>query len=286
MSTPGFVSVNGRRTRVRLEGSPGDPPVLLLHGIGRSLEDWAPQYPRLSGAHRLIALDVPGSGFSQRMAQRTTLPVLAQGVLETLDAIGETRPVHVVGNSLGGAVGQQLLLSAPSRVRSVVLVNSAGFGAEVAVSLRLLAVPRLGELLTRRPTRHGARMAERLAFADPAVATKERVDHALAIASQPDTAAVMLETIRSLATARGGVKAAWRGELTTGVAALSRPTLVLWGDRDRVLPMHHLDAARRLYPDAQTHLLAGVGHMPQLERPDEFAAIVRRFLQNAAPAAG
>ena len=101
MTTPAIVSVGGRRTRVRIEGDSQSPPVLLLHGIGRSLEDWAPQYPRLAGSHRVIALDVAGFGFSDRLTERSTLKALAQSVIDTLDALGERRPLHVVGNSLG-----------------------------------------------------------------------------------------------------------------------------------------------------------------------------------------
>jgi pimeloyl-ACP methyl ester carboxylesterase len=280
MSTPTFVTVAGRRTRVRIEGDPARPPVVLLHGIGRSLEDWGPQFPRLRDTHRVIALDLPGSGFSARSRQPTTLEVLAGGVLETLDAVGEQRPVHAVGNSLGGAVAMQLVVSASDRVASLGLVNSAGFGAEVALPLRLLAAPVLGGLAVRRTTRGSALMAERLSFADPALATSARVDHALAIAAQPDTAAVLLETVRALATVRR-VRSGWRDRLTGSVAALSCPTLVLWGDQDRVLPPHHLDAARRLFPHAETELFAGVGHMPQIECPDVFASRVLAFLADA-----
>ncbi|MFF2510296.1 alpha/beta fold hydrolase [Streptomyces sp. NPDC058086] len=277
MSTPAFISVNGRRTRVRIEGDPSDPPVLLLHGIGRSLEDWAPQYPRLAQGHRLIALDLPGFGFSARSPEPTTLKVLARGVIDTLDTLGEQRPLHVLGNSLGGAIAQQLLVLDPERVAGLVLVNSAGFGPEVALPLRLLTLPVLGRLVTRRPTRAATRMTERLPFADPALATKERIDHALAIARQPDPSAVLLETVRELATVRG-TKPGWRAELTAAVAKHPRPTLIIWGDRDRVLPARHLDSARRLLPHAETHLLTGIGHMPQIECPNEFAARVLTFL--------
>jgi len=186
VSAPVIVSVNGRRTRVRVEGDPASPPVLLLHGIGRSLEDWALQYPRPAGAHRIIALDLPGFGFSARAPEPTTLQVLARGVLETLDCLDERRPLHVVGNSLGGAVALQLLSLDADRVASLVLSNGAGFGTEVAIPLRLMAIPTLGELMTRRTTRSGALLTERILYADRTLASKERIEHALAIAGQPD----------------------------------------------------------------------------------------------------
>ena len=274
--TPTMITVRGRRTRVRVDGDPANPPVLLLHGIGRSLEDWAPQYPRLASTHRVITLDLPGFGFSARSPEPVTLELLARGVIETLDALGEQRSLHVVGNSLGGAVAQQLLVLAPDRVASLVLVTSAGFGSEAALPIRLLAAPVVGELLGRRTTASSARMAERLMFADPKMATAERIEHALAISRQPDPNIVAGETIRELATFRG-VKPGWRAELIAGVAKHPRPTLIVWGDRDRVLPLRQLDAARAAIPHAETELIAGAGHTPQLECPDEFAARILAF---------
>lgn len=277
MSVPTTISVNGRRTRVRVEGDPTKPPVLLLHGINRSLEDWAPQYPRLAATHRVIALDLPGSGFSHRVSGPTTLEALARSAVATLDAVGEERPVHVIGNSLGGAVAQQMLASKPDRVASLTLVGSAGFGSEVALPVRLLAVPILGRLMTLRSTRLSITLLERMSVVDPRLVTSVRIEHALAISRQPDTGPVMLETVRALASFRG-VRAGWRDTLASAVSRHERPTLIVWGDRDRLLPVRHLDAARRIYPHAQTHRFLDVGHMPQVERPDDFAALVLSFL--------
>ncbi|GGO00095.1 alpha/beta fold hydrolase [Nocardia rhizosphaerihabitans] len=281
MSSPVILTVKGRRVRARIEGDRQKPPVLLLHGIGRSLEDWAEQFVRLSGSYRLIALDLPGSGFSERLPEATSLPVLASAVLETLDAVSETRAVHVVGNSLGGAVAMQIAAARPDRVASLVLVDSAGFGSEVILPLRLMTLPGLGGLLTKHPTAASARMLERMSLADPSLITAARVEHALAIARQPDTAAVMVETARSLATIRG-VKEKWRSELLNNVAALRLPTLVVWGDHDRVLPSSHLRTARKAFPHAEVRLFPDVNHMPQIEIPDQFAERVSHFLDGVA----
>jgi len=280
MSRPHFVEVDGRRTRVRLDGAPDNPPVLLLHGIGRSMEDWAPQYELLARSHRVIAVDVPGFGFSDRPREAITLPGFARGVAAAVDAVGEARPLHIVGNSLGGAIAVQLLALQPERVASLVLVNSAGFGREVTPLLRMLAVPVIGALSTRRTTRMSARMFERTIYADRSVATKERIDHALAVGQQPHAGAVLRETAVELGTTRG-VKPEWRRQLAGAVAPHRRPTLVMWGDRDRVLPAHHLAEARRVFPHAETHLFADIGHMPQIECPKEFADLVVPFLAGA-----
>lgn len=280
MSRATFIEVDGRRTRVRVDGDQGNPPVLLIHGIGRSMEDWSTQYERLAQSYRTISLDVPGFGFSDRPKETITLPVLAQGVADALDALGEKRPVHAVGNSLGGAIAQQLLIEQPERVASLSLINSAGFGSEVTMLLRMLTVPVLGAMSMRRPTRASAALMERLIHADKSIATRQRIDHAFAVGSQPDAGAVMLETALALGTPRG-VRPEWRRELAVGVARAPRPTLIMWGARDRILPAHHIDEAMRVYPHAEVHLLSGVGHMPQIECPKRFADLLLVFLARA-----
>lgn len=281
MSRAAFVEVDGRRTRVQVGGDPGRPPVLLLHGIGRSMEDWAAQYERLSQSYRTISLDVPGFGFSERPSGPITLPVLARGVAHTLDALGETRPAHVVGNSLGGAIAQQLLVEQPDRVASLSLINSAGFGSEVTMLLRMLTMPVLGAMSTRRPTRMSAALLERSLHANKAVATKERIDHAFAVGSQPGAGAMLRETASALGTPRG-VRPEWRRDLTAAVARTPRPTLIMWGTQDRILPAHHINEAMRVYPHAEVHLLNRAGHMPQIECPKRFADLLLPFLARAA----
>lgn len=283
MSSPVFIDVAGRRTRVRVAGDRQSPPLVLIHGIGRTLEDWAEQFPRLSTRFRLIALDLPGSGFSERAPQTTTLTVMAQAVLDVLDELGEKRPVHLVGNSLGGAVAMQIAALDANRAASIVLVDSAGFGKEVALPLRLLTVRRLGEAMASHVTRGSARMTERMSLADPRLATQARINHALAVARQPDTGPVMLEIARSLATVRG-VRPEWRHELLRAVRALHLPTLVVWGDRDRVLPESHMRAAREAFQHAETRLFPGSGHMPQIEAPDAFAERLTNFVEAAVEA--
>jgi pimeloyl-ACP methyl ester carboxylesterase len=138
----------------------------------------------------------------------------------------------------------------------------------------------LGRLTTRRTTRASALFTERMLYADPALATKERIDHALAIARQPDAGTAMLEISRELVTARG-IKPRWRAELIA--AAATPPHVDRLGDRDRILPPHHLDTARRLIPHAQTHLFTAIDHTSQIECPDEFAARPRFCRRRRGP---
>lgn len=278
----GTVTVRGARIRFQQSGDPGNPPVLLLHGIGRSLEDWAAQHDRLSADHRVISVDMPGFGLSDRMPEPVTLKSLAAGVTATMDAIGETRPLHVMGNSLGGAVSMQMLAATPERVATLTLVNSAGFGKEVALMLRVLAIPGLGLRLMRRIDRRAAHRVECHLFADRSHVTDERVEFALKVAARPEHAHVFLEMARELGNFRG-VRKQWRSALLAEVARHRRPTLIVWGERDLILPCTHLSAACAALPHARSHLFPHTGHMPQIERADDFATLVRPFLSSRQP---
>jgi pimeloyl-ACP methyl ester carboxylesterase len=208
------VAVRGAQARYRVGGE--GEPVLLVHGIGRSLEDWTEQHAVLGRGYRVLSVDLPGFGRSEPLREPYSLPALASFLDGFLDAVGVDGPVHLVGNSLGGAVVMQLSVQAPHRARSLVLVNSAGFGREVALALRLLAVRPLG-----RPE--------------------------------------------------------WRDALLAQVAAAGVPALVVWGDKDLILPHAHLSAARQHLPHARFHLFQDTGHMPQVERAEELAALMTDF---------
>jgi 2-hydroxymuconate-semialdehyde hydrolase len=262
---------------VDVTGDPAHPPVLLVHGIGRSLEDWDELVDRLRDDHRVIRLDVPGFGQSDPLAGPVGHASVARGIAPVLDALGESRPVHAIGNSLGGAIVMELAVADPERVRSLTLVNSAGFGATVTPLLRMLAVPGLGWLATRRTTKQSARLLERAIFVDRALVTPERVARAVRIGNRRGNGTFMYRMVRSLSTWRG-VRPEWRARLLREVARSDRPVLVIWGDRDRILPVSHLPVALGTFPHASHHVFRDIGHMPQIETPDACAAVIREFL--------
>jgi pimeloyl-ACP methyl ester carboxylesterase len=275
------ITVRGRQVRYRVDGA--GTPVILLHGIGRSLEDWAEQHELLRARYRVYSLDLAGSGWSEPLDEPYTLPALAHFIAGFLDAVGIAEPAHVVGNSLGGAVAMQLAVDVPDRVASLALVNSAGFGREVTIGLRLLAIRPLGRLLLH-PSRYSARQIVRSLFHDPSFVTPARIEHTFALAQQPHATRAYLETARALGTIRG-VRPQWRKTLLRSLGKLGIPTLIVWGDRDLILPAAHLDAARTHLPRAQTHLFPDTGHMPQVERAEAFSQLLENFWETTGHAA-
>ena len=111
--------------------------------------------------------------------------------------------------------------------------------------------------------------------------TAYAVHSPVALAQRPHAARVLLETARALGTIRG-VRAQWRKTLLRSLAELDIPTLILWGDRDLILPATHLNAARTHLPHARAHLFPDTGHMPQIERAEAFSELLENFWDTAS----
>jgi len=270
----GHVDVGGTRLRYRKTGS--GSPVLLLHGIGQSLNDWSEQHERLSARRTVISLDLPGFAYSDRLPGTATLATLANILPAFLDALDVHGPVSVMGNSLGGAVAMKLAADHPDRVSALVLANSAGFGKEVALVLRLLAVRPLAAVLMR-PDEKASRRTVQSLFYDKELVSEARVGHAFALSQRATHRRTLLDIARDLGTI-SGVRAEWRSALIAALAESDVPMLVMWGDRDHILPFSHLEAAAAALPRAEQYVFSKTGHMPQIERPDEFAEVVEEFL--------
>ncbi|WP_084599034.1 alpha/beta fold hydrolase [Actinoplanes subtropicus] len=285
LRAPGTTTITVLRGRVRYRDEGHGTPVVLVHGIGRSLEDWIELHNLLRGrGFRVVSVDLAGYGESEPLQVLHDLPALAHFLADFAEAVGIREPAHLVGNSLGGAVAMQLSAQAPERVRSLVLANSAGFGRAVALPIRLMSVRPLGRLLLSRPSLASARRVELSFFHDPALATDDRVHLGYRLALRPHGTRVFLETAGSLGTILGA-RAAWRRALLAAVVARRVPTLVVWGDDDKIVPFAQLGAAGRYLPYARTHLFPDTGHMPQIERAEEFADLVTGFWAGAGTAA-
>jgi pimeloyl-ACP methyl ester carboxylesterase len=282
------VEVGGVPLRVRISGPEAGAPILLIHGIARSLEDWTETHDLLAAAgHRVISTDLPGFGYSRKGRERPGLAAFGRAMAGLLDAVQVTEPVHVMGNSLGGGVAMTLAVDHPGRVASLTLVNSVGFGSDQHVSLApmvdaaLAGLPGLESTFRPRARATGIQLMQDNFF-DPVFATPERLREAGRLAKQPDYQSTFIGTGATLGAPIVGVRAGWRRRLLARVQASGIPVLVVWGDADKILPPSHYGAARAAFPDAQGHLFPDTGHMPQIEKAAEFAELAADFVAKVA----
>jgi 4,5:9,10-diseco-3-hydroxy-5,9,17-trioxoandrosta-1(10),2-diene-4-oate hydrolase len=269
-----YVEVNGLRARFWAAGAAGTA-VVLLHGLGVSVETWKDNIDVLAQDHRVYAVDLPGFGRSDKPSSPYSLAGQAQFVRDFMGVEGIER-ASLIGNSLGGFVSLQFAIQFPEQLDKLVLVNSGGLGTEGSLALRLLTLPLVGEWLSR-PSRKGVAQSWEDAFYDAALVTEEWVELYYQLDSLPGNQESMLATLRSLANLRGG-RDEVLAPIRDNLGRIRSPTLVVWGQQDSVLPVEHARVAEAGIPGAQVHIFDHCGHMPQMEHPAEFNTLVREFL--------
>jgi pimeloyl-ACP methyl ester carboxylesterase len=201
-----YVSADGIRVRYRDSGGTG-PAVLLLHGIGGSLELWSAQFVEANQGLRLIALDLPGHGLSD-FGRRPFAPKdFAAFVWKFADALGLSG-VNVAGNSMGGAIGVQMLAQQPARVRTLLLAAAATLGRDGPMPFRLMSLPVLGSLMTRAGTMAVTQQIQAL-FGPSFIVTDELRQTITRNVMRPGAQAAFLATLRQMTTWAGNARRWW-----------------------------------------------------------------------------
>jgi pimeloyl-ACP methyl ester carboxylesterase len=262
----------------------GEGPVLLLvHGIAGTCDNWREVVEPLSRHHTVIAPDLPGHGASQAGAGDYSIGALASGLRDLLLALGHERAT-VVGHSLGGGVAMQLAYQYPEMIERLVLVSSGGLGPEVSPVLRAAALPG-ADLFISVTAGAGQKVGSALGRGLAAIGLRPNADVAeiaRGYASLEDAArrAAFLDTLRAVVGTRGQrVDAGDRLYLAEAV-----PVLIVWGERDSIIPVRHGEEAVGAIPGGRLEVFEDVGHLPQLEAPGRFIAVLERFLRETEPA--
>lgn len=276
------------RTRVRFveAGDGAGDPLLLVHGLGSGMVRWRDLIPHLARVRRTVALDLPGFGASDAPPGPYSPAWLAGALRAFMDAVGIERAL-LVGNSLGGLVAIWFAAAWPQRTSGLALLAPAlpneGPPASRRVVLGALvpAIPVLGDAVFRRSMRRPADTLVRETLerncADPARVAPGTVDAMLeemrARQRSPDHLRAAVAANRALVWAVTARRAqTWR------VAASVRvPVVLLWGDRDLLMPVHIGSRAVERIPGAHLVILDETGHNPQLERPAELAGALVAF---------
>ena len=270
------IEVEGVFTRYLTAGE--GAPLLLLHGVGDNALDWRWVMPTLARDHQIYAPDLPGSGGSAKpAADRYSPEFFERFVGAFLDALGAERAA-VVGNSAGALAGLRFALSEPERVTALGLVASAGLGRKVSPALRSLSLPGYGRMAVawgrRRPgAAQRALGRSALLFAHPWSIPREWLKEQYRLARLPGFLKAQFATVRAQVSIRGQ-----REVLLDRLPDLQTPTLVVWGERDRVLPPSQAHEAITRLPNGSLELIPNCGHLPQVEHPERFVAILGRFL--------
>jgi pimeloyl-ACP methyl ester carboxylesterase len=276
------VTLHGHRVSYRCAGS--GPLLVLIHGIAGSSATWLDVMPTLARRYTVLAPDLLGHGDSAKPRGDYSLGAHASGLRDLLTALGHGRAT-IVGHSLGGGIAMQLAYQFPELVERLVLVSSGGLGPELHLSLRAAALPgaeyvlpllcapwirNVGDAVSRSLSRVGLRAA----------ADMEEIWQGFRSLDSTESRQAFLHTARS-AIDLGGQRVDASDRLYLAAYA---PTLLLWGERDPIIPVAHGRAAHERIKGSTLVTFPRSGHFPHRDEPRAFVTAVDEFCRSTRPA--
>ena len=281
------------------EAGGGPTPAVLVHGLGGSALNWIPLMQRLGGQVASLAIDLPGFGMSPPPRDGDYSPRgHARAVAAAIDEWRRRRdiagPVHVMGNSMGGAVSLQLAAHRPDLVSSLTLISPALPSVRVGrgnAHLPVVAIPGVGESLVRRyaavPVEQRVQATLDACTTDPARIPSELREALVQETAQRDALPyatdAFLRSLRGLLAtyADRGPRRPWRL-----ARQIDRPVLAIYGEDDILVDPRGSSRAAREFRDADVVLLDDCGHVAQMEHPDLVADLWAERFTPGALAAG
>jgi pimeloyl-ACP methyl ester carboxylesterase len=276
------LTLHGQRIAY-LEAGEG-PPLLLIHGIAEAAWAWEVIMPALAREHRVIAPDLLGHGRSDKPRGDYSLgnqATLMRDVMISLDIERAT----LVGHSLGGGITMQFAYQYPERCERMVLIASGGLGKDVTFVLRSLGLPGadlVAPLVLSNTTRDmilgTARWLGRRGLkASPGQKAMWRSYESL---TEPTTRTAFIATVRAVIDQRGQTVSA----MERLYLAHAMPTMLIWGEKDRIIPVSHARDAHQEMPGSRLEIIPGAGHSVQLEKPERVSELMLDFLATTTPA--
>jgi pimeloyl-ACP methyl ester carboxylesterase len=271
------IKIGTINTRYWMEGE--GSPVILIHGLSNSIEDWLLNFQEIAGQHRVYALDLIGHGKTDKpLSASYDITEIARFVKDFMDAL-DIKSAHLVGHSLGGAVSLTIALNYPSYCHKLVLVDSAGLAQECSIVLRLASVPGLGEflgsLLMQGDLKKRMSM-QRESWPDPEIVPDEMIQLKYSATLWKDISKTYFKTLRAFVNFRGMKRSVFI-PIVEGLQFLENPVLVVWGEQDDLLPVSQAQIVKDKIPRAQVEIFENSKHDPMIVNPQRFNQLVLGF---------
>jgi pimeloyl-ACP methyl ester carboxylesterase len=275
------IRLHGHRLHYRVGGQ--GPLLVLVHGITNSSATWEPVLATLGQRFTVIAPDLLGHGDSAKPRGDYSLGANASLLRDFMLALGHERAT-LVGHSLGGGIAMQVAYQFPERVERLVLVSSGGLGRQVTPLLRAVALP-------------GAELVLPVLASEPLMNAGTKIGGwidriGLRVGSDLAAMAAGFASLQDIEARRAFVHTA-RAVIDVGgqrvdatdklYLAKAVPTLILWGDRDPIIPARHGIRAHELMPGSRLRIFEGAGHFPHHDDPTGFAAAITEFVDTTQP---
>jgi pimeloyl-ACP methyl ester carboxylesterase len=261
-------------------GSGDEEPVVLVHGLGGQWQNWLENIPRLAQDRRVLALDLPGFGLTPEPSDgEISIPGYGRGVDAFCERLG-LGEVDMVGNSMGGFVAAEVAIQFPERVSRLALVSAAGITSADAFQAPILTFGRVATALATNTAARHRQTAARPLGRHAALALVARHPRLL-------KADLAYEGFFKGA-GKGGFDDALRAcldyDFRDRLPDVKVPTLIVWGEKDSIIPVRDADEFERLIEDSRKVVMKDTGHIPMAERPQAFNDVLVDFLAETGPA--
>jgi pimeloyl-ACP methyl ester carboxylesterase len=278
------VRLHGQDVSFRRGGDPSAETLLLIHGIAGSCNTFEPVLEDLAQGYQVIAPDLLGHGRSAKPRGDYSLGAHASGLRDLMEML-EIPSATLIGHSLGGGVAMQFSYQFPKRCERLVLVASGGLGPEVTALLRAATLPGT-DLFLSLATSQRAKRLYRSALSPFSKlnsflpSSAEHIFEHMACLEDQEARHAFIHTVRSVLDIKGQrIDARDRLYL-----AQALPILIVWGERDRFIPVKHGREAHEAMPGSRLEVFERAGHFPHRDEPERFTEVLLDFLGSTEPA--
>lgn len=267
-----FIEVGDLLVHVRDEGPRDDEmPLVLLHGTGSSLHTWDGLADLLTNDRRVIRFDLPGFGLTGPDPENDyALETYVQFVVDALDTLDVDRCI-LAGNSLGGYIAWATAVLNPARVEKLVLIDASGYNYEsqsVPIGFRLARMPLINNIVQDVLPRSVVESSVNNVYGDPSRVTPELVDRYFELTTREGNRDALVERMRQLQP----------GTLAERITDITQPTLILWGKKDRLIPLQYGEQFQKDIAQSKLVIWEELGHVPHEEDPALAAKAILDFL--------
>lgn len=270
------IEIAGRRVNYVDVGEQGEHrPIVFVHGLGGQWQNWLENIPRFAQDRRVIAVDLPGFGLSDMPSERISIELYGRVLAELGDRL-DLNPAVVVGNSMGGYVSAELAIRRPDSVERLMLVSSAGVSQMEVAKQPVMAAAKATALITTNDAAQQRWVTARPALRHAVLAIVAR--HPSRI--RPDMAYEGMVKGTGKPGFEPALRACLEYDFRDRLPQIGCPVLVVWGDKDAIIPVSDADRFVELIGGARKLVIRDTGHVPMIERPPAFNRALQEFLEH------
>jgi pimeloyl-ACP methyl ester carboxylesterase len=267
-----FIDVDGMKAHVRDEGPADDPdPIVLLHGTSSSLHTWDGWVSKLKSQRRVIRVDMPGFGLTGPNPNgKYDIQTYSHFVASLMSQLHVQHAV-LAGNSLGGYVAWKTAVDYPARITKLILIDAAGYKYEsqsVPLGFKLARIPLLSPLISHVLPKSIVANSVRNVYGDPSKVTPALIERYYETTLRAGNREAVVARFNQM---KGG-------EFEQEIKEVKQPTLIIWGGKDRLIPLEYAGRFHHDIPGSTVMLFNGLGHVPQEEAPLETVEAAQAFL--------